>query len=534
MDSAAISSGIGTGEAQVFKPVEDYLGEAVKLAAEKKKESAANKAKAMDLMAKLGEKHIWTQRDGAAFAKKQSDLWNQLKGKDLNDPETMMWLAQQQQELTYLADKSNTDKEQFIKASNLYQASPNKYFNDVPNKLIDYADSKNAFGDWNPGWMVEKPDVDLIIKNAQATGRETALRNAQKTVEEVGPGGIKGGTRRYLKSQDIEQYTPEEARRDFATNTADPLVHRALTEKMQFEDPTGKLYNNDVNQYVEKNIIPRITYKKDFTGATPLAGQGGGRGAGGTSPYGTMSIDKLDSTLDQVAVDTNPDFAIELINRNPRWKAAFEASKDSPLYKKSVTDEATGQETVEDMTPEERAAAWIKANIPETEAKIIPVSRTDATANKEFIWKGNKGENIKGSFSDFLDIYGKLYVQIDQNTYDEKGKIIGTEKKIIPFNAENVSKVNQEYSDKKSGHNVYDALIDFGYGDKLKPFNITTSTRSTAPSGGAKTTPAQTQPAAKPAAQPAAKPAAGPKKGDRMQTQQGLAEFNGTKWVLVK
>ena len=124
-------------------------------------------------------------------------------------------------------------------------------------------------------------------------------------------------------------------------------------------------------------------------------------------------------------------------------------------------------------TDEERAAIYAAEKLKNSQINIIPVTKTDATQNKVFAFKDNKGNEIKGSFQNFVDIDGKLYTQISESNLDEKGKPDGTTKTtLLPLNAHNLSTVNNEYSDKKSGHNVLDALNEFGYGDQIKGFNV--------------------------------------------------------------
>tara|TARA_R110000868_G_scaffold103241_4_gene284397 strand:- start:6625 stop:8250 length:1626 start_codon:yes stop_codon:yes gene_type:complete len=284
MDPAAISTGMGEGEAQVFKPQEDFLGEAMKAAETKKKESAANKAQAMATLNKMAEYHVWTQRDGAEFAKLQKGVWDGLAGKDLDDPATMLWLNQKQQELTYKADKSNTDKEAFVNATKDLAANPTKYFKDTGEYLIDYADPKKAFGDFDITKIQQKPDVQAFILKAQAEGKAEALANKKETAT-VGtlPGG---GEQKFKIETSTTTHPLEKAIGTFRTYMAEPSNLKAVQEMYEAEDPKHEKYT-DVYDYADKNIAPHIASSSTDVDASQITGGSGfGSGGGGFTPGG--------------------------------------------------------------------------------------------------------------------------------------------------------------------------------------------------------------------------------------------------------
>lgn len=277
MDPAAISSGIGQGEAQVFKPVEDFLGEAMKAAETKKKETAANRARAMEQLAKMGEFHIWTQRDGDAFAKKQNDVWKEVQTKDINDPQTMMWINQKMQELTYLADLSNTDKDLYTKSVNLYATKPTKYFSDTVDKLQQFADPKNALSSstkYNPLWMSERPDFDADLAKMQTSASQWVERNKQEGAK-VGtlPGG---GSTQFKIETTTGEYPMDKAMQDVRVYISEPNNYRAVEERYN-ADPNKANYK-DVYDYADKVIAPKIAMKSIDVDTAQLSG-GAGAGA---------------------------------------------------------------------------------------------------------------------------------------------------------------------------------------------------------------------------------------------------------------
>jgi hypothetical protein len=271
--------------AQVFKPQEDFLGEAMKAAEAKKKESAANKSKAMETLGKMAEYHVWTERDGAEFAKKQKEVWDGLSGRDLDDPNTMLWLNQKQQELTYLADRSNTDKDFFKNATNLYATKPTKYLDETLTNLQEFASPNNALGvnkSWNPAYMVERADLDGDLKKLADLGRSRAEARKQKLASVR---TIPGSTEPYTVETTTTEYSLPEAEQDIRIQMQEPSWRKTVNERWQ-TDPNRDKYKT-VDEYAQFELAPKIASKSYLEDATRVPGEKGfGGGAGGFTPGG--------------------------------------------------------------------------------------------------------------------------------------------------------------------------------------------------------------------------------------------------------
>jgi hypothetical protein len=281
MDPAAISTGMGEGEAQVFKPQESLLPEALKMAGEKKKESAANKAQAMATLNKMAEYHVWTQRDGDEFAKLQKGVWDGLQGKDLDDPATMLWLNQKQQELTYKADKSNTDKEAFVNATKQIAATPNKYFPDTGEYLLDYANPKNAFGDFDVTKMSQRADLDTDLKKIADLGRSRAEANKQKLAQVT---TIPGSSAPYTVETTTTEYPLKEAEQDIRIQMQEPSWRKTVNERWQ-TDPNKNKYST-VDEYAQFELAPKIASKSSLQDASRVPDGNRFGGGGGFTPGG--------------------------------------------------------------------------------------------------------------------------------------------------------------------------------------------------------------------------------------------------------
>lgn len=486
MDGELISSGIGQGQAQILKPQDDLLGEALKQAqvkaAEKKAESAANKAKALDMLTKMGDFHIWTQRDGEEFKKKQQAVWDGIMGKDLDDPSTMLWLAQQAQDLKFSADKSNEDKNLWTEQTKRIASEGAENF--LPNTvdyLFNYADPSNSFKNFDASKIMKKVDIEKDIEDKAAKARAIAQANAQKGVARGTIPGAPGEA--YDITTAKEEFTPAQAENIINTSMLEP-AYRASMELKWKADPNSSQYK-DVDEYARKVYAPRLVVSSTEKSASRITDKTPKVGAGSSKPYGNVVMDVYDETLAPDEVASNPELGQYLLD-NPDFKEKYDIYLDS--VKKAG---AAWPNKDDDGNNIPATAAEFAANMPQ-KVKLIPISRPNETAPSEMSWKDKNGYVIKGRFKQLVDYNGHLVVNVieEQKKKDKKTgeQIVEQVSTYVPLNADNFGQINQEFSDKDVPNGVAMQLTDLGYGDQINKFKMQSSTRSKAPaSGGPKT-----------------------------------------------
>lgn len=486
MDPAAISTGMGEGMAQIFKPQESLLPEALKMAGEKKKKSAANKAQAMATLNKMAEYHVWTQRDGAEFAKLQKGVWDGLQGKDLDDPATMLWLNQKQQELTYKADKSNTDKEAFVNATKNVAAAPNKYFPDTGEYLLDYADPKNAFGDFDVTKMSQRADLDTDLKKLADLGHARAEANKQKTAQVT---TIPGSAAPYTVETTTTEYPLKDAEQDIRIQMQEPSWRKTVNERWQ-TDPNKNKYST-VDEYAQFELAPKIASQSSLQDASRIPDGTPKVGAGSSKPYGNVVMNIVDDVLPATEMADNKEFGNILMQN-----ADFKKSYDAYVEDAKNAGEAWKGAKDDKGNPIVATAAEFAAQFP-PKIKSIPISKPNETSPSSMSWRNNKGSVVNGRFNRVIDYNGKLLINVTEEleSTDKNGvKTKESKSTYIPFNAYNFGQLNTEFSDKDVPNGVAMQLSDLGYKKQIDAFKMNTSTASkapaakVAPSGGAKPT----------------------------------------------
>lgn len=451
MDPAAISSGIGQGAAQVFKPGEDLLGEALKAAQAKKAEQAKQRAATMEQLKKMSEFHIWTERDGDAFAKIQDGIWKDYLKKDASSPETAMWVNQQMQKLTFLADQSNTDKEYFKRDTEKIADNPDKYYPTAVEGLLDFADPSNALGaktKYDPSWMAQRIDYDKAFGEMVSDAKTLAEANKQKLAEVK---KIPGSQRRFEVETTTAEYPLEDAKMRLRAWVAEPNHLRSATERWQQMDKTGQY--KDVYQWLDESQAPNLAIKSRLEDASQLSSGGGGGGSTRASQKWNISL----------AASETPEFTEQMIadavgafTKDAKNKAYYEKNK-SKLPK--ITEDGkertmTFNEYAEDQIRKtERAKGKIEGAVYDFgkaqgagEASTINYLEIP-TGNKKgikfrptqiYVNKGREpmivGLNEKGNRTEvkYSDIVGKLRVETNNQWDDMKQQII-SEQGFDPF-----------------------------------------------------------------------------------------------------
>lgn len=183
IDASNISSGIGTGQAQVFKPY-DSSSYFERLGA-KKEQQALKKQKQEEgiykQLAPLDKIDIFF-RDQPKFDQLIGDLRKSTRQNidklRSGDPEATMNWQNQLQDIFNEANLSKNTREQYEKVGNIVAQNPDKYDPDTQTYLSDFAD-KNNIGNYNfdPTKIVQYVDLGSDIKsnvtiNPTSTGYE--------------------------------------------------------------------------------------------------------------------------------------------------------------------------------------------------------------------------------------------------------------------------------------------------------------------------------------------------------------------------
>lgn len=479
MEAESISTGLGQGQAQILKPQEDLLDQAIKQAqlqaAEKKAEKAATKAKAMDMLTKMGEHHIWTQRDGEKFKEMQDKVWKGIMGKDLDDPATMLWLTQQAQDLTFAADKSNADKELWTAHTNkIATEGADKYLPGTVDYLFNFADKSNALGNFDASKMMKRADIEGDMKTLLSEAEAQANANAQQAPSR---GTIPGaGGAPYDLSTTIEKFNKENAENLINKKMLEP-AWRATMELNWQQDPNKANYST-VDDYARAVYAPRLIIDSKKQTASRITESKSGAGAGATK-YGNVVMDVYDDTLAPDEVAANPELGQYLLD-NPDFKAKYES------YRANAEKAGDAWPKDKDGNKIIATAAEFAANLPQ-KVKLIPISRPNEAAPSEMSWKDKNGFVIKGRFKQLVDYNGHLVVNVIEErheTNEKTGEKVITQNSVyVPLTADNFGQINQEFSDKDVPNGVAMQLADLGYGDQISKFKIQSTSKSKAPSG---------------------------------------------------
>jgi hypothetical protein len=291
-DGAGISSGIGTGEAQVFPRFQDpYADERFKLGYAKKKEEEVNLKNAFGQIPSMKEIDIW-EKHQPYFAQKRNELFDIVKQNaqalKKGDPEATIKFQQAYNDFLSDANLSKGIKQDVLKAATLQAANPDKYRQESHDYLENFTglDDKGNFSPFDWSQIKENPNLNKYIKDyTEPEARE--LRRKTKGFYTNDQGQVVNTDREYFdeKMADAQAKTHWDADPNLRDDAAYEFSHLPGAQQQQYGDPYK--YFQTLNR---RNVFSE--------GGSSYAGQAGGGG------YDKETLNNLLTTTKDFNVNT--------------------------------------------------------------------------------------------------------------------------------------------------------------------------------------------------------------------------------------
>jgi len=283
LEGSEISKGIGTGEAQVFKPYQSpYAG-----IASKRKKAEDERMKEIFKLTALDKIDIFIKQQ-TLFGEKQQEIKDYvLKNVDAlrkGDPQATMGIQELVANYKNDAEISKGIKEDFTNTFNQVYQNQEKYDAeeafDYLNSFTGYDDNKQLVGldksKISQKFDLQKDFEDNLLNSLQE------MKEKGKTVW-TNPDGSVGTLER-------EEFTATQAKGLAAQRLTNENIFRQANKDWKKEDPQGAKYA-DVNEWYKKKFLDPYVKRAEF--GTRTEGDKEGKGKGWTFSGNKMQNDKV-------------------------------------------------------------------------------------------------------------------------------------------------------------------------------------------------------------------------------------------------